>query len=393
MVAAGLVRPDAEGRFAWHDVHRARMVRSYIDAGIGLEQLEDAVRRGLLSFDYIDEYFLEPSPLSGRRYAEFRTSLGEIGARLGRTYQIMGLPEPEANRPMRLDEERILTEFLTIWGSIGDDQLVDRAARSLGENVRRIIDVWLGLWVERMVDEAGIRAVSPDAGSGKDGNAVQRGLDLSHRLAKLVPDALVWLEQRLLEQQLNALNAELFERGLAHLGLGAAPPEVPPAVAFVDLAGFTRLTEELGDATAAEYGGLLRDAAEEAAGRHGGRLVKLLGDGAMLVFPSADAAVTAALELLGPVRWPQRLPPAHVGVHSGPVIERDGDFFGRTVNLAARLSASAAPGTVLVTDETVAAVPGGRFLFRRLGPIRLRNVPRPVECYEARALDDPWVCS
>lgn len=389
LIRAGIIRPDATGKFEWHDAYRVRMVRSYLDAGISLKTIEETLRRQMLTFDYVDQYFLEPGPLSGRSYRQFADSLGEHHSRLGRLYETLGLPEPDGARPMRTDEEDVVGEFVEVWSRIGDQEILDRAARLIGDHLRRAVDGWLTLWVERMTSQTDVRLVSRRAeGDTEAEGAFNRQLELSHRLASLMPRTLVWLEQRLLEQQLNAANTELFERGLAELGLGPPPPDDPPAIVFVDLAGFTRLTEEHGDEVAVRYGGLLRDAASGAAARYGGRLVKLLGDGAMLYFPRAESAVAAAVEMVDqPASWPADLPPAHVGIHAGTVIERDGDYFGRTVNLAARLSGYAPAGTAVVTADTVAAIETDDLVFERLGRIELRNVPEPVDAFRARSAD------
>ncbi len=391
LVEAGILQPGPAGEFVWHDVYRVRMVESYLAAGIGLDSIEETLRRGMVSFDYIDQYFLEPGALSGRTYGQFAVTLGDRRRHLGRLYETLGLPEPDVSRPMRTDEEEILRELVEVWTEVGDGEILDRAALLLGDNLRWVVSGWIGLWIERMAHQTDVRLVSQVA-SGDPGaeQAFARQLDLAHRLARLLPRSLVWLEQRLLEQELNARNAELFERGLAELGLGPAPPDDPPAIAFVDLTGFTRLTEQHGDQAAVTYGALLRDVASAAARRHGGRLVKLLGDGAMLYFPRADAALAAALEMVEhPGHWPEELPAAHIGVHAGRVIERDGDYFGRTVNLAARLSGQAAPGAVVVSAETVAATDLDRFSFEPLGRIELRNVPEPIDLFRVRLLARP----
>jgi adenylate cyclase len=384
LVAAGVVRSDDAGRFAWPDVVRVRMVHSYLAAGIGLDSIEEALRRRLLTFDIIDQYFLEPGPLSGRTYEDFAASLGDGGSRLRRLHESLGLAVPLDSRPMRKDDEEVLGEFIGAWSRVGDDKTMDRAALLLGEHLRRIVDGWVGLWVDRMARSSDVRLAGGAAGGGPDAHgALERQLELSRRLAGLLPRLLVWLEQRFLEQQLNATNAELFERGLAELGLGPPPPDHPPAIAFVDLAGFTRLTELHGDEAAVSYAAVLRDVASAAARRHRGRLVKLLGDGAMLHFRHADDALAAAFDIVDPSASAD-LPPAHAGIDTGRVIERDGDYFGRTVNRAARLSAFAPAGSVVVTPETVAAADGERFRFESLGRVQLRNVPEPIEPFAAR---------
>jgi adenylate cyclase len=116
--------------------------------------------------------------------------------------------------------------------------------------------------------------------------------------------------------------------------------------------------------------------------RRGGRAVKYLGDGVMFHFPDPGEAVLCSLDLVE--RAPAAgMPPAHVGVHAGPVVLRDGDYFGRTVNLAARIAAKAGPGQVLVSDEAagVAVCPGVR--FEPIGPVDLKGIASPVHLSRA----------
>src|SRR5687768_16374372 len=99
---------------------------------------------------------------------------------------------------------------------------------------------------------------------------------------------MAWLVQRYNEQRRVASLVEGFEEFLASRGLGPAPqPTPPPAVVFVDLFGYTRLTEERGDEVAVGFASTLQRRAEAVAASNGGRLVKLLGDGAMLRLPNA----------------------------------------------------------------------------------------------------------
>ena len=129
---------------------------------------------------------------------------------------------------------------------------------------------------------------------------------------------------------------------------------MPPAVAFVDLTGFTRLTEERGDEVAAAVAMRLGELTVTTVVPHRGRVVKLLGDGVLVRFEDATSAASATLDLLRALPA-AGLPTGHAGIASGPLIVRDGDVFGRTVNLAARV-ADATPDGHLFVPETVAAV-------------------------------------
>ena len=85
----------------------------------------------------------------------------------------------------------------------------------------------------------------------------------------------------------------------------------------------------------------LAELVSEVASRHKGHVVKMLGDGVHFHFEDPHDAVTASLEIVDTVR-PAGLPPAHVGVNAGPMIYEEGDYFGRTVNIAARIASQRA---------------------------------------------------
>jgi class 3 adenylate cyclase len=77
------------------------------------------------------------------------------------------------------------------------------------------------------------------------------------------------------------------------------------------------------------------------------------------------------------------LPPAHVGIHAGPVIAQDGDVYGRTVNLAARIAAYAQAGQVVVSEETARRSGDDQLRFEPLGPVDLKGVREPLPLYQA----------
>jgi adenylate cyclase len=103
----------------------------------------------------------------------------------------------------------------------------------------------------------------------------------------------------------------------------------------------------------------------------------------MFYFREPGAAVLAAVEMVAVVGR-HRLPPAHVGIHAGPVIFQDGDYFGRTVNLAARIAEYARPGEVLVSREVVDAADAGPVTFTEVGPVELQGMSGPLRLYTAR---------
>ena len=165
------------------------------------------------------------------------------------------------------------------------------------------------------------------------------------------------------------------------------------AVLFVDVSGSTRLYESAGDAVAhaavEKCISLFREATEIG----GGRVIKTIGDEVMAAFPDASAAAGAAIEMqtaIDMLPLVDTLPPVtqakigvRIGFHYGPVVERDGDVFGDTVNLAARLAGLAAKGQIMTSRETVELMmPMLKTSSRRLYSIQVKGKAQEVDLYE-----------
>jgi len=161
---------------------------------------------------------------------------------------------------------------------------------------------------------------------------------------------------------------------------------------FTDLVGYTALTDAEGDDRAAEVALNLYRRVRELLPSYGGEEVKALGDGIMLRCADPAAAVRLGLRIVEELEVDPGFPPVRVGIHSGPAIGRDGDWYGRTVNVAARLCAVAPGGEVLVSDATRGAA--GRLRKVDFGARRLhwlRNVTEPIGTYSVRDRPCPGV--
>jgi adenylate cyclase len=108
----------------------------------------------------------------------------------------------------------------------------------------------------------------------------------------------------------------------------------------------------------------------------------MLGDGVHFHFRDPGDAVRASLEIVASVR-PRGLPPAHVGVNAGPMIYDEGDYFGRTVNIAARIASQAAADQVFVSEDLVGTVEPMGFGLLEVGKFELKGIADPVMIYEA----------
>ena len=153
-----------------------------------------------------------------------------------------------------------------------------------------------------------------------------------------------------------------------------------PTFLFADLVGFTALSIEHGDEQAAEVATRFQREVRALAAHHGATVVKSLGDGAMVRAHDAGDGVRLGLALTNGL---DGLPPVRVGVNTGPAVERDGDFFGSTVNLAARLSQAARGGEVLLTEATRAAARKRGTKLEERGARTFRNARDPVVVYAA----------
>ena len=156
----------------------------------------------------------------------------------------------------------------------------------------------------------------------------------------------------------------------------------PPAICFVDLTGYTQLTEERGDEVAARVAGRLAWLVNDVARSRGGRPVRWLGDGGLFHFREPWMAVIAGLDMVE--RAPEAgLPDAHVGIHTGPVVFQDGDVYGATVNVAARIASHAQAGQVVVSEETAHRSDRHALRFEPLGAVDLKGVAKPLPLYQA----------
>ncbi len=155
---------------------------------------------------------------------------------------------------------------------------------------------------------------------------------------------------------------------------------------FADLVGFTALAELEGDDRALQVVLGLQRRVSELLSDHGAEQVKTIGDGLMLHCSEPEAAISLGLRLVEGLAEDIGFPPVRVGIHTGPALANDGDWYGRTVNVAARLCAVAPGGEVMVSEQTrqaAGSVPRVKWGERELH--WLRNVTEPVATYLAIA--------
>jgi adenylate cyclase len=373
LAGIGVLKPREPGAFRFSDVFRVKLMAALLEAGFTPQQIEWGADAGHPALDWLDAFYSdEPEPRSRRTFAEFSQEAGARARLLPAVYEVLGLPKPDPSSPIPIHEEELLKRFLDAWSLTRDDETLIRAARLLAEGTRVTAMGWAELVDERLARPARERLVRREIEDFPSEVTLAFAT-----LVELAPRLMEWLTRKYLEQRSVEGIVEGFEEYLASRDLVHPGPTAPPAVVFVDLSGYTRLTEERGDEVAVRLAATLQQEAAAAATANGGRLVKLLGDGSMLRFPDAQRGLTAAVDLVRALSVDGSLP-AHAGIHVGPVVERDLDLFGRTVNLASRIAGAAGPGEVLVSEAVVEAVDHSAWQFERVDAAMLKGIPDPV---------------
>jgi class 3 adenylate cyclase len=154
-----------------------------------------------------------------------------------------------------------------------------------------------------------------------------------------------------------------------------------PTFLFVDLVGYTAMTDEQGDEAAAQLARAFRRTMCELSRAHGATQVKSMGDGVMIWAPDAAAAIALAADTIEHVGRRPGLLPVRVGVHTGPVVMRGCDWYGSAVNVAARLAREAAPNEALVSASTREAAGRDDDRLAACRELALKGVTRPIAAW------------
>jgi class 3 adenylate cyclase len=153
---------------------------------------------------------------------------------------------------------------------------------------------------------------------------------------------------------------------------------------FADIAGYSLVADQSGDEAAAELALYFLSRASTLARARGGDVIKSLGDAVMVHIEDAAESIQLGLDLVSEFGQDAALPPIHAGLHTGPALSRADDWWGATVNIAARVAAAATAGQLLVTEATrreAGQIDSMR--WQGLDSLRLKNISSPVRVYTA----------
>jgi adenylate cyclase len=376
LVELAILKPEG-GTFKTGDIVRARVISGLVRSGIPLEDIAVAVKSGEFPLEMYDleSYITRFADLSDETFASLAEKTGVPLDLLMVVREAIGFAQPSANDPVRDDELRVVPAIRTQLDRGFKPATIERWLRVYGDSLRRMAETEGSWWNEEVM--APIFAAGVDIPQ-RITEASTWGIELAAMI-----DATVLSMYHAHQEHVWSQNIfEGLEEQLDRAGLRSKFAR-PPAMCFLDLTGYTKLTEQRGDHAAAELATSMARMVSRTALEHDGKLVKWLGDGVMFYYREPGSGVLAALKMVDGIAS-SGLPPAHVGIHAGPVLFQEGDYFGRTVNIASRIAAYARPGEILVSQEVVDTSDLDSVTFTSVGPADLKGVGE-LSLYAARA--------
>jgi adenylate cyclase len=374
----GLLEPQREnGLFASADVHVVLLMAAFEEAGMSLEDVARGVSTGELSF---------PSGLFLPEPVELSETYETLAARCGRSPELLrrlsgelGLP-PAAGDRIRTDDAEMLALILARL-DIADDDELSRFARLYGGSIQRLVASGLQFF-DRAVRQRAATFELPN--TDRDAFVYGKAAGFTELVSRIVP----WLQGRHREHAVLEYLVGVTEGYMEERGITPRQPKQPPAIAFLDLTGYTTLAEERGDQAAAELAADLASVVRGTAQNHGGRPVKWLGDGVMFHFADPGGAIVSGLELIEQTERTLAVP-ARIGINAGAVVAQEGDYFGRTVNIASRIADYARPHEVLVSDDAKRSATVTDVEFELVGEVPLKGVSKSVRLHRATRSSPP----
>ena len=364
--ADGDVIPGYDGTWTAAAAAHARIVARLRERGHSLRAIREAGQAGRLAFAYTEDLF--PREAGPYDLDDAVRETGLEAALIERIYAAAGFSAAQLER-LNDDDLQLLRYIAAVLAAGFPLVAFLQLVRVYGHALAQIADAEVRLF-HLYVHEPLMRDGVPGMEMAEEMEGLAREL---LPLSSPIMDA---MHQRFLshfvEQDVVGHMEQDFEGGL---DLG----RLRVAIAFADLAGYTRLTEELGDELAVDAVERFTESVEHTLPEDA-RIVKTIGDEVMVVASDAGGLVDWAVGFQELVQDERPLP--RIGLHFGEVVYRDGDYYGREVNLSARVVARAAGGEVLVTRPVVDAA-GPHLEFQRIGEVKLKGFSYPTELFLA----------
>jgi adenylate cyclase len=367
----GLI-PRYDGTWTPEVAAQARLVARLRARGHSPDQIREAERRGALAFGGI-EHLLG----AGGRDVPLRVAAEEAGLEVefaAAALAAMGFPTPSSGQDLRVGAEDValLADIAAALRAGLPRVALLQLLRVYGHALAQVADAEVRLF-HLYVHE-------PLMHDGVPGEEIAQEMeDLVRGLLPLAAP----IQQRVHARHLRRFVAQDVVGHMEDDHADGDAPRLPGrlrvCIGFADLAGYTRMTEELGDEEAVLAVERFVDDVERSL-PSSARVVKTIGDEVMVV--GSDVVAITAWAVAFQAGRAGRRPQPRIGLHCGEVLYRDGEYYGREVNLAARVAARAAGGEVLVT-RAVDDAAGQGLARERIGEVRLKGFSQATELFLA----------
>jgi len=339
----------------------ARVRGSLADLGTSGAEIDQAVADGVIDLLVVDRMLIP---------ADRSLTGDDVAARAGvpvelvrRLWRALGFPDTapgeRAFTEMDVDAVRLFSTLVAL-GAV-DEEAGIQMARVIGSSMARIADAEVAPGTTPVTVTSGDPVADADAFARMAGSTLPA-------MARLLE--FVWRRH---------VQAATRRAMLLRTRIGSTVANPVMAVGFADMVGFTLLSQKMNEPDLATLIGHAEEVAHDTITRLGGRVVKMIGDEAMFVAPSAADAAGVGLALAAAYAADDLLSDVRVGLASGAVLVQDGDYYGPVVNLASRIVTVARPGTVLVSPDLRAALreqAADRFTTKPLRPVPLKGIGR-----------------
>jgi class 3 adenylate cyclase/DNA-binding transcriptional MerR regulator len=372
----GLIgRGDAEA-FGPEDVKRARLIRLLLRRGVSLEEIARAERRDGFLARYVDEVF----PGGFQPACSLREASERLGSDLDAMRRLLAASGlAEEGEPLHEEDVQALQAMKVALEAGFPEEALIQLMRVYVDALGRVAEAEVRLfhfYVHERLKAQGL--------SGRE--LIEADVGARDRMIPLIEPLILYFHHKGFERARVDDAVMHLQEDLGSPEKAEVPGQLSLAILFVDLSSFTPLAEAMGDQAAARVLDRFSQLVREAVSRREGRVVKQLGDAFMLVFPEPGPAVACALEIEERTAAEPQFPAARAGVHWGPVLYREGDYLGTSVNVAARLADEAQRHQVLATAAVrreASGLPDVEFV--PIGKRRLKGLTEELELFEVRA--------
>jgi adenylate cyclase len=369
-IREGLI-PQHDGEWTPAAIGQARVVATMRERGHSLGEIRAATEAGRLAFGFLEELF----PTEPQRYS-FADAARETGLDAGLIKRLItGLGvNTDTTDTVSEDELQLLRYVAAVLESGFPLVALLQLVRVYGQAMARIADAEVRLfhlYVHEPLMRSGVTGVE----------TAEQMRAMSRRVLPLAGPILDQIHQRYLQFFMEQDVVGHMESDLDGTAVDLGRMRV--AIAFADLTGYTRMTEEEGELSAVDAVERFVQAVEVTLPDEA-RIIKTIGDEVMIIGSDASALTDWAV---GFQAMQSERPLPRIAVHCGVALFRDGDYYGRDINIASRVAARSAGGEVLVTRPVV-EVAGSHLEFERIGDVTLKGFSESTEVFLARQRDE-----